>query len=203
MDQQSVGRGRPRRFDEDQVIHDAMLAFWRHGYDGAGAEVLATATGIGVSSLYNAFGSKHGIFLAALGLYNQLLADRLVPLTRGVEGVRDIEKFLRQLRLSKTATSAIPGCLMANTLGEGGAADSDIARHTAIYQDRILAAFRAALDRAAGRGEIDPGDTGHLAHVFTSSLIGTFIASRNVLPGIDETFTESLMSVLERRQSTT
>jgi TetR/AcrR family transcriptional regulator, transcriptional repressor for nem operon len=190
--------GRPRAFDEDAVVHDAMLTFWRHGFDGTTAGLLASATGLSASSLYNTFDSKQGLYLRALDHYNQILSDRLVSLTKGREGIADIDKFLRQLRQSKEGRSAIPGCLMANTLGEGGAGDAAVAMRTALYEQRIHTAFRAALDRAVDLGEIDASAPEPMARVFTASLIGILVAGRNKLPGIDQKFTGSLMALLKR-----
>ena len=58
--------GRPRTFDLDEVIGAARDRFVRTGYLGTSVDDLLTATGIGRASLYQAFGSKRGLFLATL-----------------------------------------------------------------------------------------------------------------------------------------
>ena len=190
--------GRPRKFDELTVVHNATLAFWRRGYDHTSADVLAEATGLGPSSLYNTFGSKRGLFLAALDHYNDMLADRLAPLTRGREGIADIDKFLRQLWQSRLNASAVPGCLMANTIGEGVDRDARITERTSGYEARIYSAFRSALSRAVSLGELPSSAPEPLAMVFTSSLVGALVVSRNRADVINEEYTEALMVTLRQ-----
>lgn len=49
-----------------EVIRAAALTFTTYGYEGASVDRLVTATGVHRGSLYGAFGSKRGLFLAAL-----------------------------------------------------------------------------------------------------------------------------------------
>src|SRR5437763_414744 len=58
--------GRPRSFDTRTVIAAARDAFVRNGYVGTSVDDLLQATGLQRASLYSAFGSKRGLFLAAL-----------------------------------------------------------------------------------------------------------------------------------------
>lgn len=59
--------GRPRSFDETEVLQRASAAFL-HGYSATSVDDLVVALGLHRGSLYKAFGSKRGVFLMALGL---------------------------------------------------------------------------------------------------------------------------------------
>lgn len=59
--------GRRRGYDEDEVLDRASGAFLRAGYEGTSVEELVSATGLLRGSLYQAFGSKRGLFLRSLG----------------------------------------------------------------------------------------------------------------------------------------
>lgn len=59
--------GRPRSFDEQKVVASAAELFVQFGYEATSVDDLVTATGLHRGSLYQAFGSKRTIFLAALG----------------------------------------------------------------------------------------------------------------------------------------
>ena len=65
------GRGRPRKFDTDDVLDTVINVFWELGYEGADTETLAKRTGLTKPSLYNAFGSKEDLFVAAIHRYRQ------------------------------------------------------------------------------------------------------------------------------------
>ena len=58
--------GRPRRFDEAGAVEAAAAVFRRGGYAAASIDHLVEATGMHRGSLYNVFGSKHGLFLRVL-----------------------------------------------------------------------------------------------------------------------------------------
>src|SRR5262245_11072346 len=60
---------RPREFDRDQALRQAMTVFWEHGYQAASTDDLLRAMGIGRQSMYAAFGDKHTLYLEALQLY--------------------------------------------------------------------------------------------------------------------------------------
>ncbi len=58
--------GRPRTFDEQRAVDAAAELFARHGYEGTSVDDLVTAVGVHRGSLYKVFGSKRGLYLAAL-----------------------------------------------------------------------------------------------------------------------------------------
>ena len=58
--------GRPRGFDERDVVDSAVGLFVRLGYEATSVDDLVAATGLHRGSLYKAFGSKRGLFVTAL-----------------------------------------------------------------------------------------------------------------------------------------
>lgn len=58
--------GRTRSFDEATVVASAAEQFRSNGYEGTSLDDLLRVTGLHRGSLYQAFGSKRGLFLAAL-----------------------------------------------------------------------------------------------------------------------------------------
>ena len=58
--------GRNRSFDEADVVRRAAACFLRSGYEGTSVEELTSATGLHRGSLYQAFGSKRGLFVSCL-----------------------------------------------------------------------------------------------------------------------------------------
>lgn len=58
--------GRKRNFNDDEILARAGEVFLEHGYEGTSINALVKATGLLRGSLYGAFGSKRGMFVAAL-----------------------------------------------------------------------------------------------------------------------------------------
>lgn len=65
--------GRERTFDEQVVLNASRDLFISLGYEGSSLNELLEATGLSRASLYNAFGSKRGLFLA---VWNHFTQDR-------------------------------------------------------------------------------------------------------------------------------
>jgi TetR/AcrR family transcriptional repressor of nem operon len=81
---------RTREFDTDVAVAAAMSVFRQKGYEGASMRDLAEATGLGSGSLYAAFGSKEGLYLAALDLYRQRYATPLIDMLRSGHDARAV-----------------------------------------------------------------------------------------------------------------
>jgi len=58
--------GRPRGFDEAEVVRAAAALFASRAYDGVSVDDLVAHLGVHRNSLYKTFGSKRGLYLAAL-----------------------------------------------------------------------------------------------------------------------------------------
>lgn len=70
-------RGRPKCFDEQEVLQKAMLLFWEHGYEATSISDLTQALEITAPSLYSAFGDKEGLFYKSIDYY---LAHEACPI---------------------------------------------------------------------------------------------------------------------------
>jgi len=71
---------RPRSFDEAVVVDAAARCFTEVGYAATSVDDLVGATGLHRGSLYGAFGSKRGLFLAALARCAEPTGERALDL---------------------------------------------------------------------------------------------------------------------------
>jgi AcrR family transcriptional regulator len=62
-------RGRPRTFDPEIALRQALDLFWERGYEGTSLSDLAQAMGIASASIYACFGSKEDLFRQVMMLY--------------------------------------------------------------------------------------------------------------------------------------
>ena len=66
--------GRPRGFDDATAIDAATAVFRERGFDGTSVDDLVRALGVHRGSLYQAFGSKRGLWLRVLRAHVEALA---------------------------------------------------------------------------------------------------------------------------------
>jgi len=64
-------RGRPRAYDPDTALTQAMNVFWTAGYAATSLDDLSAATGMNRPSLYAAFGDKRQIYEKAIEHYRE------------------------------------------------------------------------------------------------------------------------------------
>lgn len=113
--------GRRPTFDTHAVVTAARALFWERGYEGASLPELERVTGLNRSSLYNVFGSKRGLFDAAVHSYlDDVVQPRLAPLLResvAPEAVVDHVEALKSAILNPESMPARNGCLLVNAAG--------------------------------------------------------------------------------------
>ena len=144
--------GRPRRFDESDLLDAAAELFWTRGFDETSIEDIARAGGVGNGSIYAAYGSKKGLFLAALEHYCQARAAFVRDVVTGAPGTaRTAARTL--LRADVDDCAAHPdrrGCLMLNAVAHLGARIPEVGvigrRTTAAMEDAVTARLRTHLD---------------------------------------------------------
>ena len=71
---------RRKEFDRDEALHKAMEVFWSRGYEATSVGDLVEHMGINRQSLYDTFGDKHSLYLAALDRYREVEGRKLFEL---------------------------------------------------------------------------------------------------------------------------
>ncbi|WP_439383270.1 TetR/AcrR family transcriptional regulator [Amycolatopsis lexingtonensis] len=146
--------GRPRAFDEDEAVRAAAGLFGGRAYDGVSIDDLVTHLGVHRNSLYKTFGSKRGLYLAALRRH---LADDVHPLAEALAEAPDAATALRLV------TSADLGLLLLAAV-ERAPADEEVAAE--------VAAALAAVDQAIAAALGIPAD---LATALTAAALGLLL----------------------------
>jgi TetR/AcrR family transcriptional regulator, transcriptional repressor for nem operon len=168
--------GRPREFDADRVVDDAMGLLWRRGYRATTTRQLEAALGVRQGSLYRAFGSKAALMDAAIRRYETLLARELLdPLLRGPEGLASLDRFLGGLGEWLEADGD-RGCLLGRLLAEGPPGAPELDAALARFHAGLRAALEAALGRAAAAGQIDRATVPTRTAMLEAAILGLNLA---------------------------
>lgn len=108
--------GRPREFDRDQALRAAVALFWRAGYAATSLDDLTAAMGIGRSSFYGSFVSKHAVLLEALELYTATLLAGMNAAAREESDPRSA--VLAVIEIVACTEEPEQGCLVVNSATE-------------------------------------------------------------------------------------
>jgi len=182
--------GRPRAFDRDKALDQALHVFWERGYEGASIADLTGAMGINPPSLYAAFGNKESLFREALDRYearrDEIMADAFAAptvreaMTRLLEGTAD--------RLSDK--SKPKGCLYVSGALAGSEECAGVKHELAARRAGGEALIRERLKRAKREGDLPKdADPAALARYIATVLQGMSVqaaggATRKELRGI-------------------
>lgn len=150
--------GRPRQFDEEDVLDRAMELFWRQGYAATSLQELLDHMGISRQSLYNAFGDKHQLFLRCLERYCERHAEEiLVALEKPCADLSTIRTFFARFSEILVSSSKPLACMIGKSSMEMGCEDAAVQKRLRVHLCRIEQAFTNAVQNAI--------DSGQLTHV--------------------------------------
>jgi len=179
---EAKGRGRPRAYDPQSALAQALGVFWNTGYSGASLDSIATAAGMNRPSLYAAFGDKHALYIKALEQYwetasaamEQALMDDSLKLeqalTRFYEG---------QLAIYFSGDGQPRGCFAIGTATTEAVEDQQIRDVLSDRLSRLDVNLEARLRRAVEVGDLKAdADPAALAVLAASLLHSVSIRAR-------------------------
>lgn len=172
--------GRAQAFDTQEAIRAARTVFWEHGYEDASLPDLERATGLSRSSIYHAFGSKRGLFDAALTSYlGEIIRPRLLPLNATVvesDAIVDYFTGLRDALARRGTLASDNGCLLLNAAGSPISNEEAVSLTIAGYRQELSASLLRGI--AAHRPEMSSATHEQLATVLSSLVIAAMTLAR-------------------------
>jgi AcrR family transcriptional regulator len=170
---------RTKVFDPAQALEAAMDVFWNQGYEATSLDDLLTAMKIGRQSMYDTFGDKKQLYLAALAHYADTGREALRRrLSAGPSALGAIGDFLQDVARSD-AGQRERGCLAVNAVAEFGKADPEVYAFTERTQRMTEGIFAEVLARARDEGELAAGvDIDAAAHFIHTAIRGMRISAK-------------------------
>lgn len=163
---------RSKKFDEREVLKKAMELFWQRGFENTSMQELVDYMGIHRRSIYDTFGDKHRLFLSALSMYEENIANSTSRIaTLDLSPKEQIKEVFLSVIYPKQGVPK--GCLLVNAATELALRDQEVA-------DQVTAAFartedylHSLLELGQQAGEISSDKKPeNLSHYLQNSLVG-------------------------------
>lgn len=167
--------GRPRGFDADQALEQAMRVFWKHGYEGASLDELTEVMGINRPSLYATFGNKETLFRKAVERYMEKNSAWTREALSG-EPVRQVIARLLHGWLEQFSAGRIRGCLLVQGALACGEAAESVKRELTKARGMLEKHLRQRLETAVASGDVSAGDD----PAATAKFVATFLHGLSV-----------------------
>ena len=189
-----AARGRPRTFDPDVALRQALDLFWERGYEGTSLNDLAQAMGIASASIYACFGSKENLFHQVMALYGRTSGEpprralRERPTARAA-----IHEMLRATADEITRPDTPHGCMLILAAPTGAVENHAVREFLADRRRDMLSTIKDRLARGVTDGDLTtpPASLGAIARYYTTVVQGLSIQARD---GADRAELEAVIS---------
>ena len=172
--------GRPRQFVPEEALEKAMETFWAKGYVATSVQDLLDAMGINRGSMYDTFGDKHAIFIAAFEHYvTGFAAHWKSVLNAPGSPLGNLRTMLDQVATMATDRQQ-RGCMITNCAIELAPKDPVVADALKGVFSRFNGLIRQTLDRAVEAGELAPAaNTRALARFVIATIHGLIVLGKS------------------------
>ncbi|MGI8418098.1 MAG: TetR/AcrR family transcriptional regulator [Nakamurella sp.] len=174
--------GRPRTFDPDTALRQALDLFWERGYEGTSLKDLAEAMGIASASIYACFGSKEELFRKVMALYGRTSgapprqALNTQPTTRGA-----IHAMLRATADEITGPDTPHYCMLILAAPTGAVENHAVRGFLADLRHDMFTCIQGRLARGIADGDVKapPARLDAIARYYTTVVQGLSIQARD------------------------
>jgi TetR/AcrR family transcriptional repressor of nem operon len=159
--------GRPRAFDERQVLDAVGRSFWETGYAATSLDEIMRASGLGKGSLYAAFGDKYALFRRVFDEYCTTVVHANAAALSGSDdsALERLTSWLERAANRTTDGAAQQACFLAKTTAELAARDTAVSERARRAFEEITQNILTCVQQGQRAGDIDPdADAGRQSH---------------------------------------
>lgn len=170
---------RAKEFRREDVLREAIPVFAQGGYAGTSTSTLLNAMGISRQSMYDTFGGKRSLYLAALRQHlQQVTQQRLSILNADEAPLARLASLLQQV-VSQAANAEAAALLEIGSVCEFGCSDREIVATLDAAHDTLLNAVVRCLEQARAAGQVDERlDTDEAARFLSANMTAIELAAR-------------------------
>jgi TetR/AcrR family transcriptional regulator, transcriptional repressor for nem operon len=159
---------RPKQFDKDEVLKLAMDVFWRKGFEATSVQDLVVHTKVNKQSLYDTFGDKHSLYLAALNNYRIENENQFNGLAAQDISVKSaLQKLFDNVISEAVADVDRKGCFMNNATVELASQNEIIGK----FCFDNMTSMEARLGELVKRGQ----QTGEISNALKADNVAAFL----------------------------
>lgn len=167
---------RPKAYERNKVLDDAMQLFWQKGYHGTSLSELVTMTGLNKHSMYKEFGSKAGLFDECIENYwRKIVQELLEILKKKPLGIPNIRAFFEN-RIDYICSKDFKSCLFVRATLEKELIEvnalEQIQKRSKNYENAFIDCLNAAIKSGEIPKTADPEFlTQYLLHFLSGMLV--------------------------------
>jgi TetR/AcrR family transcriptional regulator, transcriptional repressor for nem operon len=145
---------RPKAFDREVALGQAMYTFWKCGYEATSMQDLVDAMGINRQSLYDTFGDKHTLYLEALERYRCTDGQEFIKFLDETKPLRKrLENAFAAIIKQSLEDKDRKGCFIANATLELASCDTTVHHFVEANLEQVLQRLELELTKAQVKGE--------------------------------------------------
>ncbi|WMN15403.1 TetR/AcrR family transcriptional regulator [Pseudomonas piscis] len=173
--------GRPREFDRNLALRQALELFWARGFETTSMADLVAALGIASARIYAAFGSKEALFREAIELYESHeggFADRALAEEPSARAA--IARLLDEAVQLYTRPGQPLGCMVVSSAVNCSSDNDGVRQWLAEHRRARTASIVQRLQAAVQSGELaGHGDATSLGDYYSTVLHGLSVQARD------------------------